>query len=141
MTEDTSKAINLRKSWEQLLGAYTRREVTNPGDKLMAFGAIAEEFHRIWESRYLAGLWEHTLTRDLLWRLSSGDGGPLVRPAARAPTWSWASMDGLVIFGTNPEEHDFTWNFRVLGWDVQLRSPVLPFGTLQDGATLTVEVF
>ncbi|GMF78496.1 unnamed protein product [Aspergillus oryzae] len=82
-----------REAWFAALRNYTPRSVSHPADKLIAFAAIAETFHALCsETRYLAGLWEDTLLEDLLWKKPKP---PLPRPEAyRAPSWSWASVDG-----------------------------------------------
>lgn len=44
---------------------------------------------------YLAGMWRVDLTVDLLWRVT----GTGTRPSTcRAPSWSWASVDGEIYF-------------------------------------------
>lgn len=52
------------------------------------------------EDRYLAGLWEGILPSQLLWQVFDSqkyDGRPSIRPPHyRAPSWSWASLDGFV---------------------------------------------
>jgi hypothetical protein len=50
-------------------------------------------------NRYLTGLWEKNLVDHLLW--ISKVKPPLPRPTSyRAPTWSWASINGPVEFVT-----------------------------------------
>ncbi|KAI0453404.1 hypothetical protein F5B21DRAFT_479225 [Xylaria acuta] len=59
--------------------------------KLVAIAGVARMFGKVRKSRYLAGLWEHTLIEDLLWYRA---GDPKPRPQDfRAPTWSWASVN------------------------------------------------
>jgi len=52
------------------------------------------------EDRYLAGLREGILPSQLLWQVFDSqkyDGRPSIRPPHyRAPSWSWASLDGFV---------------------------------------------
>lgn len=95
--DDDGRAYVL-DSWNVILGAYTARALTKPRDRLLALSGVAEHFQRFWpESRYIGGLWEHELPRGLLWRLSGNPAkSPLrSRPSKyRAPSWSWASVDG-----------------------------------------------
>ncbi|KAF8540599.1 hypothetical protein BDD12DRAFT_916981 [Trichophaea hybrida] len=60
--------------------------IREPSDKLVALAGVAEEFHRVWKTKYLAGLWQHTLLQDLLWYNSYQY---LPRPEKyRVPSWS-----------------------------------------------------
>ncbi|KAF8247982.1 hypothetical protein K440DRAFT_681252 [Wilcoxina mikolae CBS 423.85] len=45
------------------------------GYKLVALAGVAEKFHRVWKTKYLAGLWQHTLLQDLLCPMESDDHG------------------------------------------------------------------
>lgn len=103
-TLELRRAVYLRSSWEALLGANTMRKVTKDGDKLVAFAAVVEHFQLIWKtSQYLAGLWRHILTRDLLWNRSGDLRGCRKRPPKyRAPSWSWACIHGPIHFGISP---------------------------------------
>ncbi|KAM7208155.1 Heterokaryon incompatibility protein (HET) domain containing protein [Naviculisporaceae sp. PSN 640] len=63
-----------------------------------------EEENGNWKGvKYWAGLWSHSLHRDLLWRVGSNNREDRTslhrRPAKwRAPSWSWASVKGPVEF-------------------------------------------
>lgn len=101
-------AIPSAWDWELLVINYSSRELTNPGDKLPAISGLAQQFEKISNGRsgrYLAGLWEAYLPSSLVWhRMSVSFNLPqpnrdLARPASyRAPTWSWASINGTVEF-------------------------------------------
>lgn len=97
--------------WYEMLYPYTARDMTNPRDKLPAIAGTAKLVENIVGCRYLAGLWEDDLVRGLswvsMWMYASNRGKPLTRPVAskkeqhskkivRAPSWSWASVDGAV---------------------------------------------
>ncbi|KAF9456984.1 heterokaryon incompatibility protein-domain-containing protein [Collybia nuda] len=87
----------LNISWDLILQQYTASNLTNQEDKLLALAGVAEQVHRFWpQSRYIAGLWTHRLPQALLWEQQSHK----VRPKAyRAPSWSWASVDGQIMPG------------------------------------------
>lgn len=89
---------NDKYEWKSVLGKYTKRFLTKPRDRLVALSGIAEQFSLLWpESDYMAGLWRHHLPGSLLWVLRD-TGAPLPRPFKyRAPSWSWASVDGEII--------------------------------------------
>lgn len=85
-----------RFPWEVIVNDYSRRSLSSSRDKLPALSGIAYSFKRdfrLWNlGKYYAGLWEMNLVDQLCW---VGKGGPLSRPSGyRAPTWSWASVDG-----------------------------------------------
>ena len=72
-------------------------------DKLSALAGMAARIGAIVGCRYFFGIWEGDLARGLLWRstvmwLPHVYRVPLRRPAGRAPSWSWASVDGPVCF-------------------------------------------
>ncbi|KAI0677125.1 heterokaryon incompatibility protein-domain-containing protein, partial [Trametes maxima] len=94
--------------WGLIVSNYTQRRLSCNTDRLPAFMAIAEQFDAIWQpewhpGRYVAGLWEKFLPRDLLWyRELAGhawqDDSLRPRPAEYlAPSWAWPSVDGHVI--------------------------------------------
>lgn len=86
---------------------YTSLELTVSSDKLPAISGVAQEYQKITKSRYVAGMWEDTLLSQLLWRAIDF----VKRPDEyRAPTWSWASVDGEVDTGTFDELTMATWS-------------------------------
>ncbi|KIJ52113.1 hypothetical protein M422DRAFT_88967, partial [Sphaerobolus stellatus SS14] len=111
------------------------REITVPSDKLVALAGVAEQFQHVYNDKFLAGLWQKTLAFDLLW--SSGAQGFNPRPKYRAPTWSWASIDGLISAEYREGE------ISKVGYDVQkvdiqectvtLADNKLPFGEVTGG--------
>ncbi|KAF2827622.1 HET-domain-containing protein [Ophiobolus disseminans] len=80
--------------WRLIVRDYTRRFLTYPNDKLSAIAGVADLYSQFFNSRYLAGLWEQALLSELMWCSNRSD---ISRPLAqRAPTWSWASVDGEI---------------------------------------------
>lgn len=92
--------------WHLMVSNYSTRELTNPLDKLPALAGLAQRFQKLSNERtghYLAGHWENDLPSSLLWhrdRFPLSLAGPKpARPTVyRAPSWSWASMEGSVDF-------------------------------------------
>ncbi|KAF2500607.1 HET-domain-containing protein [Lophium mytilinum] len=83
-------------SWRSTLRDYTRRFLTFPGDKFPAISGVAADFGAVYQSDYLAGLWKSALPKDLLWSSARSD---ISRPTVhRAPSWSWAAVDGEVSY-------------------------------------------
>ncbi|TBU27713.1 heterokaryon incompatibility protein-domain-containing protein [Dichomitus squalens] len=135
-----SERKTLQWSWIETVGDYTHRTVAKPDDKLVAFASIAELFHRAWKTDYLAGLWRDTLTQDLLWYKTFETRYP--RPETfRAPSWSWAAIDGRVMAYSvddrlDPDSKD-TEACEVVSCEVAVATPLLPFGKVRSG-TLTL---
>lgn len=98
--------------WHQLVQVYGQTTLTYQSDKLAAVEGLCQYILPLRKGAYLAGLWEDSLARDLLWK--AGDSlstqGP-VRTEQREPgprktqwsakrwlfpTWSWASVTGRI---------------------------------------------
>jgi hypothetical protein len=78
---------------------YSRLQLFREEDIFPALQGITHGLGEHRNRRYYAGLWEDTLFYDLLWRP-----GPSAYPAMlrggklRAPSWSWASFIGPIIW-------------------------------------------
>ncbi|KAF3033150.1 hypothetical protein E8E12_003539 [Didymella heteroderae] len=86
--------------WYTTVSRFCYRRLTFSRDKLPALSGIASRIHDITKDDYLAGHWRTELGRSLFWH-ANGDylpdvDGPCRMGSYRAPTWSWASVDGLV---------------------------------------------
>lgn len=94
------------RDWSLLVMNYSSRELTNPMDKLPAISGLAQRFDKLSNGRngrYFAGLWEAYLPDSLLWHrlkvpIFLPEPNPARPTAYRAPTWSWASINGTVEF-------------------------------------------
>ncbi|KAJ4174180.1 hypothetical protein NW754_004595 [Fusarium falciforme] len=110
---DTNLSVRrekLLKLWDWIVFTYTKRQLSNPHDIFAAIASIALPISEVLGSRYLAGLWECDLVRGLLWRpghLMGSRFGPGTRPlptrfaaapVVRAPSWSWAAIQGSVLY-------------------------------------------
>ncbi|KAF9464042.1 heterokaryon incompatibility protein-domain-containing protein [Collybia nuda] len=81
--------------WDTILQKYTERGLTVSTDKLAALSGVAEQVHRLWpNSTYAAGLWTHQLPSALLWSQRYCETRPGIY---RAPSWSWAAVDGQIV--------------------------------------------
>lgn len=87
------------KLWQPVVNAYSRRELLDPGDKLPAIANLARAVNEITGETYVAGLWKESLVEGLMWQaVGFARGKTRDLRVYRAPSWSWASMDGP--FGT-----------------------------------------
>lgn len=136
------------KAWMRVARDYTQRTASDESDKLVACAALAEQFHCLLGSEYLAGLWrsDTTLLIQLLWQVFPPRilllGCQHTRPAAyRAPSWSWAAIEGPVVFHPGYSNTRSLWVpltsvalAEVTKCWVTLEDPALPFGRVTDGA-------
>ncbi|KAI0830151.1 heterokaryon incompatibility protein-domain-containing protein [Trametes gibbosa] len=129
---DSEEWRALHQAWLDIVEDYSRRSVGFPSDKLVACGAIAREFRRVLDTDYLAGLWRHTLLSDLLWLGPRDSHSP--PPSYRAPSWSWASVDGQVKMEPQLKRSERTALSEVVRCGVTLKNDALPFGEVTDGA-------
>lgn len=100
-----------RQDWRKMVEQYSQRKLTVQDDKLPALGGLAARFslastqkdERIFPvaSRYLAGLWFDDMVRDMCWSMQMFSPGGVRPPKYRAPTWSWASVDGSIDYKTS----------------------------------------
>ncbi|KIX95530.1 uncharacterized protein Z520_08650 [Fonsecaea multimorphosa CBS 102226] len=103
--------------WLSLIEEYTSRNLTRDQDKLPALSGVASLVGGLTEDEYLAGLWRNDVLQNLSWSVETFEPthqcddpahDAAMPPASksevryppnyRAPTWSWASLDGKVIF-------------------------------------------
>lgn len=84
----------LARLWRTMVSAYTDLLLSEPGDRLPALSGLARQMATARKSKYLAGVWDDSLSVDILWE---GCGWPRPEPRT-APTWSWASVDKFIGF-------------------------------------------
>ncbi|KAL1937517.1 hypothetical protein VTO73DRAFT_13103 [Trametes versicolor] len=124
--------VDLHTRWWSIVDGYTRRALGHPSDKLVACGALAEAFHRVLRTDYLAGLWRDTLLRDLIWsRAIRGTERPAVY---RAPSWSWAAVDGEIIIHRIHHDMEAVAVAEVVRCAVTFKDPGLLFGEVTGGS-------
>ena len=85
----------LRK-WYWDIPGYSYRRCTIKDDTLPALSGLVQDYRRSIPGRYLAGLWETDLLYGLQWRAHPA--WPNHRISTRAPSWSWASIEGYVHY-------------------------------------------
>ncbi|KAK3352776.1 heterokaryon incompatibility protein-domain-containing protein [Lasiosphaeria hispida] len=133
--------------WGVIVKDYTKRQLGRGGDKLWAVAALAQHMASMSKTRgedpaYAAGLLVDqaepgTWLPQLLWHpVTPGARRP---STDRAPSWSWASVDGPVVVPS--------WRSRlteyaaVKDWEVDLLEPTAPYGALSGGRmTLVAKV-
>ncbi|KAM7220218.1 Heterokaryon incompatibility protein (HET) domain containing protein [Rhypophila decipiens] len=86
-------------SWNNWVREYSTRSLTKATDKLPALAGIDAQFATL-NRTYVAGLWREDLHVGLTWSAQYQFHGSLVRDKTRAPSWSWASVDGPITYPT-----------------------------------------
>lgn len=123
------------RGWNQLIEDYNRRKITKNSDKLPALSGVAKSVAKTLNAGpndYLAGIWRQDLPYGLLWAASAFS---FAKPNTgyRAPSWSWASIEGPIMqYGTKIRHQD---NIRldtidILDTQIMPKSSLAPFGEI-----------
>lgn len=146
---------DLAQLWCNLVQAYTRTQVTRSKDKLIALAGVTQIVEASFKSDYLAGLWHSHLVVLLEWHADIARRpayAEVVKPAEyRAPSWSWAAVDGRVFYDYAPHSlvdyfNDYrkpTWTFFMSNDqdDSRFSMPVLRYlGSYLLASVLTAKV-
>jgi len=90
-------------AWSDIVLAYSAGRLTRESDKLPAISGVARWMHQFSGDEYLAGLWRDDLEWQLLWSVNStsntnrhSSGSVSESSLYRAPSWSWASRNGII---------------------------------------------
>lgn len=86
----------LHEHWLDIVETYSDTNMTKTEDKLVAISGLAKEVRKNTKDMYCAGVWRKDLINQLLWRVQTPQEYKAI--AYRAPSWSWASVDGRVTF-------------------------------------------
>ena len=127
-------------AWSSILWSYGPRKLTKSSDKLPAISGLARIFEERLQDHYIVGFWRKTLIEGLVWQAVGG--GPTCKVAAeyRAPSWSWASIDGVIGMGLKrgwePLATIVDYHVELKGQNpygevnsgwIKLRAPIVPF--------------
>jgi hypothetical protein len=99
----TSKG-KLYLQWQETVQDYTWLQLSHEEDRLPAMSGLAQQYRYRLNSAYLAGLWRENLVADLMWYAHPEFGSEAQRYYTkrprkwRAPSWSWASVEGPILF-------------------------------------------
>ena len=98
-------------SWRSIVLDYSSRSLTLGKDKLAAIAGLASVIQGKNDIQYIAGMWNYRffIEYELCWKVSrKADGQQPFRPTEyRAPTWSWASVEGNISY-MYKEDYDMT---------------------------------
>jgi hypothetical protein len=124
----------LKSYWNIITESYSKAKLTLGKDKLPALSGIARRVYNEGPDEYLAGMWRNNIVEQLCWGVVAP---AKERPAYRAPTWSWCSVDSQVEYpdytGNDHPDSPFNDTFaHVLDAKVEL-SGQDPFGQVKHG--------
>lgn len=88
------------EDWHRLVELFSEKVFTYPDDKLPALSGVATAMEKQLGETYIAGMWRSQLPFSLLWSRAEGwlkqpNGGGF-----RAPSWSWAALDGKIAMAS-----------------------------------------
>jgi hypothetical protein len=135
LNKPASESEGELKRWMQLVNFYSKRSLSFSHDKLNAISAVAQRFSSLLGPGYYAGLWQFSILWQLLWypgwRLDSE--ARASRPDVyRAPSWSWASVDGPLGYDVpifDPDKYDLClYRCDFISCQIEPKSANNPFG-------------
>ncbi|RFN46163.1 hypothetical protein FIE12Z_9581 [Fusarium flagelliforme] len=91
--------------WKTILRQYTERNLSNNSDRLPAITGIIAELRSVWKDTAIYGHWKDWFVQLLVW-YKEEDAVVQERYLKRAPSWSWASVDGPIRFEDPIEKED-----------------------------------
>ena len=127
--------------WYETVKEYAQRHITKGSDRLPALGGLARALYGATSDKYFAGIWQKGLIEGLLWCRADGMQA-LSSPAVyRAPSWSWASVDGAINFPVYNFYDRCNWKFMMASFEplaTYVDSSLdlageNPFGGIKDG--------
>ena len=107
--------------WHSVVEQYSKCGLTRGSDKLVALAGIAQVVQTIRslpDLDYLAGHWKPNLREDPLWYAPDR---ATRAPEYRAPSWSWASIDGTIAYSDEYYNYDVHYRFKIVEASVVLR--------------------
>jgi len=154
-TSDENSSL-LYESWSDVISVYAKGSLSHDKDKLVAISGLASKFQSFFQGgEYVVGMWKQNLLSQLLWETRFGGINGVAfsqRPKVyRAPSWSWASIDGEIIPGrpgSCEKKHCYTFtevlDIRVIAVDnnpmgqiksadLRLRGPLVCATLVTDG--------
>ncbi|KAM0263537.1 hypothetical protein ACHAQJ_001156 [Trichoderma viride] len=83
--------------WKTIIQQYTERSLKEPGDRLNAIMGITCDLETLWHDEIIYGLWKKWFIELLAWYKPASE-REKKRHLRRAPSWSWASLNGVIRY-------------------------------------------
>jgi len=90
--------------WLEVVETYSKLNLTFRKDKLPALSGVASQMQKLFQDKYVAGLWLKNIAQEMCWytpyqELEGAKTLPDDQPPPYiAPTWSWASAEQGIKF-------------------------------------------
>lgn len=134
-------AEDVNRAWKSIVTNYGHRRLSYPADKLIAIAALAKEYTSRYESclgDYKAGMWAEFLPVSLTWKVLNKSRTHSPSGSKRAPSWSWAAVEGASYHDFHFSEEDGEPDYldpeiEILECETVLHKESLPFGAVTDG--------
>lgn len=122
------------RQWIDILTNYTLLLLSHPmKDKLVALAGIARHFEEVVGEQLVVGLIRSALPSSLLWMRDYGVDARRSKEY-RAPSWTWASMDGPLFFYHSYDFDDRIVRLgRILDISIKMNDERNRFGQVLDG--------
>ena len=126
---------NVYERWNRVVEIYSKTQLTNAGDKLIAMSGIASMMFDQIGSQYVVGMWLRYLECQLLWRVDPVyENGRFYSesrrpPRYRAPTFSWAAVDAPQGVNFSPISEQGLL-FKVRNYNISLEDKNNQFGLI-----------
>ncbi|KFY45755.1 hypothetical protein V494_00801 [Pseudogymnoascus sp. VKM F-4513 (FW-928)] len=121
-TSTIARDIENRWIWSGIIEEFTRRNLTLSKDALPALSGLAKRMCSGAEHKYVCGMWKENLAGFLMWQpdynhisQNSVSGVPKRHGKYYAPSWSWASVIGPVVYKELEERSCLEGNGRSYG--------------------------
>ncbi|KAH8777996.1 heterokaryon incompatibility protein-domain-containing protein [Hyaloscypha finlandica] len=128
------------RRWMRLVSVYSKRSSSLSRDKLNAISAVARGFSPLLGPEYFAGLWQFSILWQLTWvpTCSWDSEARNTRPEVyRAPSWSWASVDGPLDYESifpGPDGEVYLYKCDFISCQIEPKSAANPFGEVLAGS-------
>jgi hypothetical protein len=146
---EISTRVARLEAWHRCVDTFSNGSVSVPSDKLLTMAPLAAVINDGTLGDYIAGIWSSDIAFGLCWSRPYF----LLRPAPeyRAPSWSWASVDGTVSSHALAwpqdlmQEHakDPSWlkkyQPRLVSHHITLADPQHPYGHVLDSSHILVK--
>ena len=127
-----------RKAWYEVVQEYASRNITYQSDKLPALSGIVAALQQATGDICLAGIWRSWFLPGLLWQTQDPDFDQYAyankkphRPLDwRAPSWSFAAIEGVVTYEKLPSKAEMCAEFQECNLVPKGRNPL---GELESG--------
>ncbi|KAF4630306.1 hypothetical protein G7Y89_g7834 [Cudoniella acicularis] len=127
------------RQWCRIVENFSKGNLSHMADKLPAIAGIASRVFMIYQDEYIVGFFKKQLPRALYWYPRRGRA---IKPPYRAPSWSWASVQGEVDFELPGNFEPALSLATIEKLEVQLVDKENPFGQIVSASiTLRAQLF